>query len=120
MTQNDPVLANALSTAVVNIDLQLYKGSIYKLRWGSPGGLDMALPAYREAKRVVDGAPWPDDLAKDATVLAEAIERYLHDLETMDVTTASADQSRMMQSFEALRDNTRSWSDAAYTAYTED
>jgi hypothetical protein len=113
VTQNDPVLANALSTAVVNIDLQLYKGSIYRLRWGSPGGLDMAVPAYREAKRTVEGARWPDDLAKDATVLSEAIDQYLRDLDAMDVTTANADNTRMIQAFETLRDNTRSWADAA-------
>jgi hypothetical protein len=113
VTQNDPVLANALSTAVVNIDLQLYKGSIYRLRWGSPGGLDMAVPAYREAKKAVDGARWPDDLAKDATLLSEAIDQYLQDLDAMDVTTANADNTRMMQAFETLRDSTRSWADAA-------
>ena len=35
-----------LWAAVADIDLQIYKATVYKLRWDSPGvGLDMALPA---------------------------------------------------------------------------
>ena len=46
---------NMLWTAIVNLDLQLYKGSVYKLRWGSPGvGLDMAIPCYEEARRTAE------------------------------------------------------------------
>jgi hypothetical protein len=49
------ILHNRLWSAVLDIDLQLYKGSVYKLRWGSPGvGLDVAVPCYQEAQRTAE------------------------------------------------------------------
>jgi hypothetical protein len=94
---------NMLSIAVVNIDLQLYKGSVYKLRWGSPGvGLDMALPCYQEAS-------WPEELREEARDLAERIGRYIGTLEARDVTSASGQHSQLMASFERLRDQVRTW-----------
>jgi hypothetical protein len=101
---------NALWNAVLNIDLQLYKGSVYKLRWGSPGvGLDMAIPCYREAKRTADETAWPDGLGEGARDLARRIERYIGTLEVKDATSASGQHSRMMSSFEALREQVRAW-----------
>ena len=45
MNDAEQIKKNTLWTAVVNIDLQLYKASVYKLRWGTPAaGIDMALP----------------------------------------------------------------------------
>jgi hypothetical protein len=101
---------NMLSIAVVNIDLQLYKGSVYKLRWGSPGvGLDMAIPCYREAKRTAEEVGWPDELSEGAKDLAERIGRYIDTLEARDVTSASGQHSQLMASFERLRDQVRAW-----------
>jgi hypothetical protein len=101
---------NMLSIAVVNIDLQLYKGSVYKLRWGSPGvGLDMALPCYQEARRTVEGTGWPEELREEARDLAERIGRYIGTLEARDVTSASGQHSQLMASFERLRDQVRTW-----------
>jgi hypothetical protein len=105
---------NALWTAVLNIDLQLYKGSVYKLRWGSPGvGIDMAIPCYREAKRTVDETPWPDGLGDGARDLGERIERYIGTLQARDATSASGQHSRLMSSFEALREGVRAWPNGA-------
>jgi hypothetical protein len=106
----DQATHNMLSIAVVNIDLQLYKGSVYKLRWGSPGvGLDMAIPCYREARRTTEGTGWPEDLRDLATDLAERIGRYIATLEAQDVTSASGQHSQLMASFERLRDAVRTW-----------
>jgi hypothetical protein len=103
---------NMLSIAVVNIDLQLYKGSVYKLRWGSPGvGLDMAVPCYREAKRTAEETGWPAELGDGARDLAERIGRYIETLEAKDVTSASGQHSQLMASFERLRDQVRAWPD---------
>jgi hypothetical protein len=103
---------NMLWTAVVNIDLQLYKGSVYKLRWGSPGvGLDMAIPCYREAKRTAEETRWPADLADGARDLAERVERYVGVLEVQDATSASGQHSQLMASFERLRERVRAWPD---------
>jgi hypothetical protein len=104
------VVHNMLSIAVLNIDLQLYKGSVYKLRWGSPGvGLDMAIPCYREAKRTAEATGWPDELCEGARDLAERIGRYIDTLEARDATSASGQHSQLMASFERLRDQVRAW-----------
>jgi hypothetical protein len=103
------MIANGLMTAVVTVDLQLYKGSIYKLRWGSPGGLDEAIPSYQEAKRTIDETPWPDELRETATDLAQRIDRYVRTLQVQDVTSASGQHSQMMATFAALRDQVRAW-----------
>ena len=117
MAMQDPsreqqILANRLSTAIVDIDLQLYKASIYKLRWGSPGGLDQAIPCYRTAALVAEETPWPDELRQTATELAARVRKYIAILESRDVTTASAQQSLMIGNFEALRERVRRWPDA--------
>lgn len=103
-------IRNMLWTAVVNIDLQLYKGSVYKLRWGSPGvGLDMAIPCYREARRTAEETGWPPELSGGAEDLAERIGRYIDTLEVKDVTSASGQHSQLMASFERLRELVRTW-----------
>jgi hypothetical protein len=101
---------NGLWSAVLNIDLQLYKGSVYKLRWGSPGvGLDVAIPCYQEARRTAELTPWPEELRERADDLAERIGRYMATLEARDVTSASGQHSQLMSSFEALREQVRAW-----------
>jgi hypothetical protein len=104
---------NGLWSAVLNIDLQLYKGSVYKLRWGSPGvGLDVAIPCYQEARRTAELTPWPAELREGAGDLAERIGQYIVTLEARDVTSASGQHSGLMRSFEALRERVRAWPDA--------
>jgi hypothetical protein len=105
---------NRLWLAVFNIDLQLYKGSVYKLRWGSPGvGLDVAIPCYQEARRTAEETQWPAALAASANDLAQRIGRYILTLQAQDVTSASAQQSQLMNSFETLREQVRAWPDGA-------
>lgn len=113
MNVEQRVTANGLWAAVVNVDLQLYKGSIYKLRWGSPGGLDHAIPSYQEARRTIDATDWPEELRDDASQLADRVSTFIDTIKAQDVTSASAQQSRMMSSFEALRDKVRVWPDSA-------
>jgi hypothetical protein len=101
---------NGLWSAVLNIDLQLYKGSVYKLRWGSPGvGLDVAIPCYEEARRTAELTSWPAELRDGASDLAERIGRYIGTLEARDVTSASGQHSGLMRSFEELREQVRGW-----------
>jgi hypothetical protein len=103
-------LHNRLWLAVLDIDLQLYKGSVYKLRWGSPGvGLDVGIPCYQEARRTAELTPWPEELREDAGDLAERIAKYVVTLEARDVTSASGQHSGLMQSFETLRERVRAW-----------
>jgi hypothetical protein len=104
---------NMLATAVVDIDLQLYKGSVYKLRWGSPGvGLDMAIPCYQQALRAAAETRWPAELRPAATDLAERISRYVATLEARDATSASGQHSQLMVSFGRLREQARAWPDS--------
>lgn len=107
---------NRLWSAVLNIDLQLYKGSVYKLRWGSPGvGLDVAIPCYQEAQRTAELTPWPAELREGADDLGQRIGQYITTLEARDVTSASGQHSGLMRSFEALREQVRAWPAGAPT-----
>ena len=106
-------LHNRLWLAVLDIDLQLYKGSVYKLRWGSPGvGLDVAIPCYQEARRTAELTPWPPELREGAGDLAERIAKYVVTLQSRDVTSASGQASGLMRSFGVLREQVRAWADA--------
>lgn len=107
---------NMLATAVVDIDLQLYKGSVYKLRWGSPGvGLDMAIPCYQQALRAAEETRWPAELRPAAKDLAERVGRYIATLEARDATSASGQHSQLMASFGRLREQARAWPDSPVT-----
>jgi hypothetical protein len=116
MNIEQQTIANRLMTVLVAVDLQLYKGSIYKLRWGSPGGLDEAIPCYQEAKRTIDETPWPEDLRETAGDLAQRIDRYVGTLRAQDVTSASGQHSQMMATFTTLRDQVRVWPDRTHAA----
>jgi hypothetical protein len=96
-----------LRLAVMDIDLQFYKGSIYKLRWGSPGGLDHAIPAYQDALRTVGETHWPDDLAADVDQLTDYLRRYIEVLQNKDVTSVSGLFTPLMRTFETIRDKVR-------------
>jgi hypothetical protein len=105
-----------LQLALTNVDLQLYKGSIYKLRWGTPGGIDQALPCYDEAARVLDDTAWPSELQSLVGALRDRVAVYRETLVKKDVTSASAENTRMMRAFEALREAGRVWPSAPATA----
>jgi hypothetical protein len=95
--------------SVINLDLQLYKASIYKQRWGTPGGIDQALPCYDEALATLAGTTWPDGLRDQADDLGRRISSFKETLNARDVTIASAAQTKMIGSFEDLRDGVRYW-----------
>ena len=109
MTDTNELTSLRLSLAVTTIDLQLYKGSIYKLRWGTPGGIDQALPCYDEATRVLGEVDWPAELRGAADDLRDRVAIYRQTLVDKDVTSASAENTRMMRAFEALREGARQW-----------
>lgn len=109
LSPEQQLTANALWAAIINIDLQLYKASVYKLRWGSPGGLDHALPAYAEATRTIDSVDWPDGLRDRAKELGERISAHMTTLEQQDVTSASAQHSQLIRVFDELRERVRQW-----------
>jgi hypothetical protein len=98
-----------LATSILNVDLQLYKASIYKQRWGTPGGNDQALPCYDEAIATLEGTAWPDGLRQDAEDLARRVAAFKETLIARDVTIASAAHTKMMGSFQDLRDGVRHW-----------
>jgi hypothetical protein len=98
-----------LWTSILNLDLQLYKASIYKQRWGTPGGIDQALPCYDEALRTLQRTDWPETLGEDVADLARRVASFKETLIKRDVTIASAAQTKMMVSFEDLRESVRHW-----------
>jgi len=94
-----------LWSAVTDLDLQLYKASVYKLRWDSPGvGLDMGLPALEEARLTLeDVAEWPDAAGEPVDRFRQALARYTASLEARDHTTASGQQTTLFNALAALR-----------------
>ena len=109
MNDSEQLVSNRLSIAVVNIDLQLFKASFYKLRWGTPGGLDQAMPCYDQAIFVIDRTEWPDTIQAPAAALRVKLEKFKATLDARDVTTASAEQTRLMYAFEDVREAVRYW-----------
>jgi hypothetical protein len=105
----EQLTSTRLWLSIVNIDLQLYKASIYKQRWGTPGGIDQALPCYDEALTTLGETAWPESLRGEADDLARRIASFKETLNARDVTIASAAQTKMMVSFEDLRDGVRHW-----------
>ena len=94
-----------LWAAVTDIDLQIYKASVYKLRWDSPGvGLDMALPALEEARLTLEEVTeWPDPVSGEVQYLRFALSEYTHSLKIRDHTTASGQQTALFLALAGLR-----------------
>jgi hypothetical protein len=109
VNETDQLTQTRLWIAVVNIDLQLYKASIYKLRWGTPGGIDTAIPCYDEALQTLAETDWPGKLGPLATSLAGRIRKFKETLDARDITIASADLTRLNYAFEDLRAGVRYW-----------
>ena len=109
MNDTDQLTQTRLWIAVVNIDLQLYKASIYKLRWGTPGGIDTAIPCYDEALQTLAQTDWPGKLGPLAAALAGRIRKFKETLDARDITIASADLTRLNYAFEDLRAGVRYW-----------
>ena len=94
-----------LWAAITDIDLQVYKASVYKLRWDTPGsGLDLGLPALEEARAtLLEVGEWPVELQESVAVLQKVLDEYIKLLEARDHTSASAQQTRLMISINNLR-----------------
>ena len=94
-----------LWAAVTDIDLQVYKASVYKLRWDSPGvGLDLALPALDEARMTLDDVTaWPDAVSDEVDRLRSTLAAYTHSLQIRDHTTASGQQTAVFLALARLR-----------------
>jgi hypothetical protein len=94
-----------LWAAVTDLDLQVYKASVYKLRWDSPGvGLDLALPCLYEARLTLDDvAEWPEAISEAAARFRSALAAYTESLQTRDHTTASAQQTALFLALSGLR-----------------
>jgi hypothetical protein len=107
---NTELLQARLWIAVLNIDLQLYKASVYKLRWGTPGsGIDMAMPCYDEALQTLSETDWPGKLGPLGSALAGRIRKFKETLDARDSTMASSDITRLNYAFEDLRAAVRHW-----------
>lgn len=109
MNMDQQLTSTRLWLSVINLDLQLYKASIYKQRWGTPGGIDQALPCYDEALATLESTDWPGDLRGQVNDLARRIAAFKDTLVARDVTIASAAQTKLIGSFEDLRDGVRHW-----------
>lgn len=94
-----------LWAAVTDLDVQIYKASVYKLRWDSPGvGLDQALPALEEARLTLEYASdWPEQAAPAVERFRAALAAYTHSLEGRDHTSASAQQTALFLALAGLR-----------------
>jgi hypothetical protein len=98
-----------LWAAVSDIDLQVYKASVYKLRWGTVGvGLDMGLPALEQARlTLTELVTWPPGVERSVADLDRSLAAYIGTLEARDHTTASSLQTQLFAAVERLRDEIR-------------
>jgi hypothetical protein len=62
-------------TALVNIEMHIYKAEICRGRWGSPGGVDIGVLELAEAQKILDYTPWPEELKKTAENANERIAK---------------------------------------------
>ena len=94
-----------LWAAMTDLDLQIYKASVYKLRWDSPGvGLDQALPALEQARLTLeDVATWPDEASEAVERFRAALADYTSSLDARDHTTASGQQTTLFNALAGLR-----------------
>lgn len=94
-----------LWAAVTDLDLQIYKATVYKLRWDSPGvGLDMALPVLEEARLTLEEVgEWPEAISGEVGFFRFALSEYTHSLEIRDHTTASGQQTALLMALAKLR-----------------
>ena len=106
MPDNDKAL---LWAAITDVDLQVYKASVYKLRWGTPGaGLDMGLPALEQARlTLTELLDWPPEVDGAVQDLLEILTAYIATLEARDHTTSSAQQTQLFAAIERVRDQIR-------------
>jgi hypothetical protein len=98
-----------LRAAITDVDLQVYKASVYKLRWGSPGvGLDMAVPALEQARlTLTELVVWPPQVGAAVDDLRDLLVSYIATLEARDHTTASAQQTQLFAAVERVRNQLR-------------
>ncbi|MGH9243612.1 MAG: hypothetical protein ACRD29_04705 [Acidimicrobiales bacterium] len=98
-----------LWAAVSDIDLQVYKASVYKLRWATPGvGLDMGVPALEQARLTLTQlVSWPAEVEGSVADLETSLATYIETLEARDHTTASGLQTQLFAAVERLRDEIR-------------
>lgn len=98
-----------LWAAVTDIDLQIYKASIYKLRWDTPGaGLDLGLPALAQAQSTLhELVEWPEEISDAVEEVKERLDSYVRTLEARDHTTASGQQTHLFEAIARLRDQIR-------------
>ena len=94
-----------LWAAVTDLDLQIYKASVYKLRWDSPGvGLDQALPNLQEARLTLETVTnWPDGVSDAVERFRTALAAFTVSLEARDHTTASGQQTALFNALVGLR-----------------
>ena len=94
-----------LWAVVTDLDLQIYKATVYKLRWDSPGvGLDMALPALEEARLSLEEVgDWPEALSGEVGYFRFALSEYTNSLDIRDHTTASGQQTALLMALAKLR-----------------
>lgn len=103
------VEANALTIAVVSLELHLYKARIAKQRWGSPGGNDVALLELEEARHLVTGTDWPAEVRPAADAFVARLDSYVKYLKAFDVTRVSFEESRLDGAFTDLERKVKEW-----------
>lgn len=89
---------------MLRVEVLLHRAELAKSRWGSPGGIDTALPLLDRAERLLRQGNWPQEAVEVARDLAGYISTLREVLAARDVTRASLFGGRVRDTCEHLRE----------------
>ena len=100
-------LRQALS--VLHLDLLIHKGFSASARWKAERGVDVALPEFDAASRVLEGAPWSDDTSEAVKNLEGALAGYREAIASFDPTQENFFRTLLIDALWGLKEAVFDW-----------
>ncbi len=89
---------------MLRVEVLLHRAELAKSHWGSPGGIDTALPLLARVEHLLGQGNWPEGTAAVVRELAGYVSSLRIALEARDVTRASLFGGRVRDTCERLRE----------------
>ncbi len=100
-------LRQALS--VLHLDLLIHKGFSASARWKAERGVDVALPEFDAAGRVLEGSPWSDDARAAVKNLEGALAGYREAIASFDPTRENYFRTLLIDALWGLKEAVFGW-----------